>query len=57
MDATVTCPYCGEPTEISVDDEPGRHSFIQDCDVCCHPIQVRARVTADGDVTVDADRS
>lgn len=57
MDTTVTCPFCGEPTEISVDDEAGRHTFIQDCDVCCHPIQVRARVSRDGEVTVDVDRA
>jgi transcription elongation factor Elf1 len=57
VDTTVTCPFCGEPTEIAVDDEPGRHSFIQDCDVCCRPIQVRARVTADGEITVDAERA
>jgi cysteine-rich CPXCG protein len=57
MDALVTCPYCGEPTEVTVDDEPGRHVFIQDCDVCCHPIQVRAHVDRDGEVTVDGERS
>ena len=56
MDATVTCPFCGEPTEIAVDDEAGRQAFIQDCDVCCHPIQIRARVTPDGELTVEADR-
>ena len=57
MEATVTCPFCGEPTEVSVDDEAGKQSFIQDCDVCCHPIQIRARVTRDGELTVEADRA
>jgi len=56
MDASVICPFCGEPTEVSVDDEAGKQTFIQDCDVCCHPIQIRARVTADGELTIDADR-
>jgi hypothetical protein len=56
VDATVTCPYCGEPTEIAVDDEAGKQAFIQDCDVCCRPIQIRARVTRDGRVSIDADR-
>ena len=55
MDALVTCPHCGEPTEIAVDEEAGKHTFIQDCNVCCHPIQVRARVDADGEVTVDCE--
>jgi transcription elongation factor Elf1 len=57
MDTTVACPYCGEPTEITVDDEGGKQTFIQDCDVCCHPIQIRARVTEDGEVELDADRA
>jgi hypothetical protein len=55
MDSTVSCPYCGEPTEIGVDDEAGKHVFIQDCDVCCRPIQVRARVDVDGEVELDTD--
>jgi hypothetical protein len=36
-----TCPYCGEPVELEID-EIGLHeeSFIEDCDVCCRPINV-----------------
>ena len=36
----VTCPYCGEQVEIFVEaDVTG--SFVQDCEVCCNPWQVR----------------
>ncbi len=36
----VTCPYCGEQVEIYV--EPDTHgAFVQDCEVCCNPWQVR----------------
>ena len=36
----VACPYCGEEGEIYV--EPDVHgSFVQDCEVCCQPWQVR----------------
>lgn len=56
METLVTCPFCGEPTAVTVDDEAGRHVFVQDCDVCCHPIQIRAVVGADGEVTVDPER-
>ena len=36
----VTCPYCGEEVEIYL--EPDLHgSFVQDCEVCCNPWQVR----------------
>ena len=32
----VTCPYCGEETEIYVEPDV-RGSFVQDCEVCCNP--------------------
>ena len=36
----VTCPYCGEEVEVSVEaDVEG--SFVQDCEVCCNPWEVR----------------
>jgi len=36
----VTCPYCGEEVEIYL--EPEVHGvFVQDCEVCCNPWQVR----------------
>jgi hypothetical protein len=42
----VTCPYCGEDSEIYVEpDVTG--SFVQDCEVCCNPWRVR--VSGDGD--------
>jgi hypothetical protein len=33
------CPYCGEPIVISVDTLQGNYSTIEDCSVCCRPIQ------------------
>lgn len=49
----IQCPFCGEPTEVELDDElesaePGEHELVRDCDVCCRPITVRLRVGADG---------
>lgn len=42
MDDTyvVTCPYCGEAVEIYLEPDV-RGSFIQDCEVCCNPWNVR----------------
>lgn len=36
----VRCPYCHEALELWVDPETSG-SFVQDCDVCCRPWQVR----------------
>lgn len=58
----VQCPFCGEPTEVEVDlhgdddSGPAAHSFVQDCDVCCRPISVRARLGADGEIEADFER-
>ena len=36
-----TCPYCGEPVELTVDPDGGGHQvFVEDCPVCCRPWQV-----------------
>lgn len=38
---TIDCPYCGSPTEVTLDCSVGSHSFVEDCMVCCSPILVR----------------
>ncbi len=51
----VTCPYCGERVDIYIEADT-RGSFVQDCEVCCHPWLVR--VTGRGDNrTVDVRRA
>jgi hypothetical protein len=40
----VTCPYCGEIVEISVDPGGGAvQEYVEDCEVCCNPWQVNVR--------------
>ena len=53
----VTCPYCGEPGTVVVEEEEGDAEFVQDCAVCCRPWQVRVSIRRDGsaDVTVSAE--
>ena len=36
----VTCPYCGEELEIYLEPDMSG-SFVQDCEVCCNPWNVR----------------
>ena len=54
--AHVDCPYCGESLEITVDTSVGRQDYIEDCQVCCQPIQFRIRVSADGQSRIDVRR-
>jgi hypothetical protein len=36
----VVCPYCGETVVIDLEPELSGE-FVQDCEVCCNPWQIR----------------
>jgi transcription elongation factor Elf1 len=38
--AEVTCPHCGEPITVFVDLSVESQSYIEDCSVCCRPMNV-----------------
>lgn len=40
----IHCPYCGEGFETSVDCSAGSQSYVEDCAICCRPIEVRLSV-------------
>lgn len=44
----VDCPYCGEAISIGVDCSAGTQDFIEDCSVCCSPIELHVEVDDDG---------
>jgi len=44
------CPYCGEPISMVLDLSVPEQAYVEDCEVCCRPIEVH--VTADdGELT------
>ena len=45
---TVECPYCGESFETAVDGSAGAFRYIEDCHVCCQPIELAGEVDDDG---------
>jgi hypothetical protein len=45
---TVPCPYCGESFETAVDWSAGSFRYIEDCLVCCQPIELAGDVDDDG---------
>lgn len=47
----VSCPYCGEEFETTIDCSAGDQSYIEDCYVCCQPIEFSIQVDADGTLT------
>ncbi|PKQ44522.1 CPXCG motif-containing cysteine-rich protein [Confluentibacter flavum] len=34
------CPYCWEPISMLLDSSVSKQTYIEDCEVCCNPIQV-----------------
>ncbi|MDQ2972593.1 MAG: CPXCG motif-containing cysteine-rich protein [Rhodanobacteraceae bacterium] len=44
----IACPYCGESFETSVDTSAGSTTYVEDCTVCCKPINVRLSIDDDG---------
>jgi hypothetical protein len=47
---TIQCPYCGESYETVADLSAGSQRYIEDCAVCCRPIEITLRVGDDGDL-------
>ena len=51
----IFCPYCGEPIDIVVDGSLEQQSYVEDCSVCCRPMELTIAV-AGGDISVSARR-
>ncbi len=35
-----TCPYCWESISMLLDNSMSKQTYIEDCEVCCNPIQI-----------------
>lgn len=46
----IHCPYCGESYDSAVDLSQGSHRAIEDCAVCCRPIELRISVGANDEL-------
>lgn len=46
----IECPYCGESFETTVDVSAGSQSYIEDCQVCCRPIEISIEIDAEGEL-------
>ena len=53
-ETSISCPYCGEMLDILVDGSAGDQDYIEDCQVCCRPMNVHIRFDGQGAATVDA---
>jgi len=44
----IRCPYCGEPIVLAIDDSAGEQRYIEDCQVCCRPIDFTVELSEEG---------
>ncbi len=52
-EATVSCPYCGEEVEITLDPgSGGAQEYVEDCAVCCKPWSVSVSYDVEGKAEV-----
>jgi hypothetical protein len=55
LTAWVTCPHCGEEIELAVDPGGGAaQEYIEDCEVCCRPLQLKVTWDEGGAAYADA---
>ena len=48
QESSVYCPYCGESIEVLLIPEDVGAEYIEDCQVCCRPIEFLLREDAGG---------
>ena len=55
IEKDIGCPFCGETISVLLDLSAGDQSYIEDCQVCCRPMEISFAVgdLEDPDVRVD----
>jgi len=44
----IQCPWCGERLDVRVDVTAGERSYIDDCEVCCRPMELAVELEESG---------
>ena len=52
----IGCPYCGETIEVLVDCSVQKQSYVEDCEVCCRPIDIDVVLDEEGTPMVATSR-
>lgn len=53
MTVEVSCPFCGEDVALAIDVTAGRRQrYVEDCWVCCRPMDVHVVVHGADEVDV-----
>jgi len=55
VDRAIRCPYCAEAMSIVIDLSAGGQSYIEDCQICCQPMQIDFDVSGETLVELKVD--
>lgn len=48
----VECPYCGETLDVLIDSSIEHQNYIEDCQVCCRPINFDVILNHTGEISL-----
>ncbi len=48
--AEIECPYCGEWIALELDTTNPAQRYIEDCQVCCRPIEISTTAAENGEI-------
>ncbi len=54
IEVALQCPYCWEKITLLVDGSIEAQEYVEDCEVCCRPIDFTIAVDEQGQATVEA---
>lgn len=54
IETTVQCPYCWEEFNLLVDASVESQEYVEDCEVCCRPIDFVIEVDERDQIVVQA---
>ncbi len=54
IEVAVQCPYCWEEITLLIDASIEMQEYVEDCEVCCRPIDFVIEVDEQGLAKVDA---
>ncbi len=52
IEQSVQCPYCGETIDLLIDQSVPQQNYIEDCQVCCRPINLDVEVDPNGGIEI-----
>ncbi|MGD2172798.1 MAG: CPXCG motif-containing cysteine-rich protein [Gammaproteobacteria bacterium] len=54
LEVSVQCPYCWESFLLLVDASVEEQEYVEDCEICCRPIDFDIKIDEQGEAQVEA---